>query len=398
MRPANPPVVLLVSAPAVQIAVRSLDDASTTWLQKTTSAVVLSSDTEVDETSSGANVGVWLAPAAASPAVNVATLHTLVDAESTFARPLLVVIDDLQTETLWLCDQSNHDGPAQTCGIWFLSVADIDSASEPSLLIARHLRQLDRAYRRVAGSEHLLARRVALAAAHDINNLVTIVGGNVSLLAEHVAAGSGEHEMLVEADLACQRAQHFARTLQSLAPGVDGTPAELLDVKAELQCAAKFASTLLPGDIKLAVGPAEGQIVAARKTLQTALWNLIANARDALTHGGQIDLYTDHVTLDTSAAAALSLSSGKYVVLGCRDNGPGLAQSVPPQTVFNPFVSQSRRGQRVGLGLTQVASFAHSAGGAVTPGSPGSEGGGFDVQIYLPCVAAGTTAGMLLSE
>ena len=292
-------------------------------------------------------------------------LRALCPAGPVPANTLCVVTDDPQLEREWLNTDTNVVQP-----VWFELHDGEESAA---VRLTLRLAQLSRLLSSTATARDLMVTRVALAAAHDIDNLVTIVGGNTALLADDFPPGTEQREMLEEAIVACERARHFTRTLQVVAPESDHAPLEVVDVAEAVRAAAAFARELLPPAIELIVR-VEGaglHVRAPRGAFATALWNLIANARDASPRGGKIEVY----------AEGADSGGNDWVLCGCRDDGPGLHESAVWADVVNAYVSVDRPGHRLGLGLAQVCALTRNLGGFVR-NHASSEG--LDVQLVLP--------------
>ncbi len=109
--------------------------------------------------------------------------------------------------------------------------------------------------------------------------------------------------------------------------------------------------------------------------LETALVNLVINARDAMPDGGIITVAADNTTLSEEAHA------GEYVAISVTDTGTGIAPDVLSK-IFDPFFTTKPIGKGTGLGLSQVHGFAHQAGGTVKVTS--ELGKGTRITILLP--------------
>ena len=117
------------------------------------------------------------------------------------------------------------------------------------------------------------------------------------------------------------------------------------------------------------------QVMADVAELETALVNLVINARDAMPDGGTITVAAQNTTLDEQAHA------GEYVALSVEDTGTGIAPDVLSK-IFDPFFTTKPIGKGTGLGLSQVHGFAHQAGGTVKVTS--ELGKGTKITILLP--------------
>jgi two-component system, cell cycle sensor histidine kinase and response regulator CckA len=114
--------------------------------------------------------------------------------------------------------------------------------------------------------------------------------------------------------------------------------------------------------------------------LEQVILNLVVNARDAMPHGGRLELATHALGLDADAAAALGLTPGDYVRLSARDEGVGMEPDVLGH-IFEPFFT-TKAGRGFGLGLATCYGIVRQAGGAITVTSKPGQGSRFDV--YLP--------------
>jgi CheY-like chemotaxis protein len=108
---------------------------------------------------------------------------------------------------------------------------------------------------------------------------------------------------------------------------------------------------------------------------ETALVNLVVNARDAMPTGGTITISAHNRRLAAGPDAA------DFVAIGVSDTGLGIAPDILGK-IFDPFFTTKPVGKGTGLGLSQVHGFAHQAGGTVLVDS--ELGKGTTVTILLP--------------
>jgi CheY-like chemotaxis protein len=110
--------------------------------------------------------------------------------------------------------------------------------------------------------------------------------------------------------------------------------------------------------------------------LELALLNLAINARDAMPDGGRVLITAANARDDEPAGL-----TGRFVVVGVRDGGHGIAPELL-ERVFEPFFTTKEAGRGTGLGLSQVYGFCRRAGGsAAIESQPGQ---GTEVRLYLP--------------
>ncbi|MAK54487.1 MAG: hypothetical protein CML17_01320 [Pusillimonas sp.] len=219
--------------------------------------------------------------------------------------------------------------------------------------------------------------------AHDFNNLLTVILGNTELIHELVENNeelSGLAAMTVSAAKRgaelTQRLLAFARR-QALEPKL----LNLNQLVSEME--SLFRRTLSETiDLRFILTDELWACEADPHQLESALLNLIINARDAMPQGGRLTVETDNVSLEEkSRAAAFDLPTGKYVVLSVSDTGHGISADVLNQ-VFEPFFTTKPPGKGTGLGLSMVYGFLKQSGGQAKIYSEPGEG--TTVKLYFP--------------
>jgi signal transduction histidine kinase len=96
---------------------------------------------------------------------------------------------------------------------------------------------------------------------------------------------------------------------------------------------------------------------------QTALVNLVVNARDAMDAKGRITVQVQRVDRLPGTPAS-SPRLGDFVAISARDTGCGMA-SDQLEAIFEPFYTTKEVGKGTGLGLSQVFGFARQSGGEI---------------------------------
>jgi CheY-like chemotaxis protein len=116
--------------------------------------------------------------------------------------------------------------------------------------------------------------------------------------------------------------------------------------------------------------------------LESALLNLVLNARDAMPEGGKLVVNTSNQHLDKGFTQVHSnLQPGDYVVLRVTDTGCGMPEGTITRA-FDPFFTTKPIGQGTGLGLSMIYGFSKQSHGHVTIES--EVGNGTTVSLYLP--------------
>ena len=229
--------------------------------------------------------------------------------------------------------------------------------------------------------------------AHDFNNLLTIIRGSVELLRRpNLSPAKRDHYVDAISDTADRAAKltgqllAFARR-QALMP-------ELIDVGAAVAGILDMVRTLVGGRIALTFEAADTPCLAEvdRSQFETALVNLVVNARDAIVGGTREEGGSGHLRIAVAAAPGIpSLRghhriAGDFVIVSVSDDGDGIAAENQAR-IFEPFFTTKGVGRGTGLGLSQVIGFAKQSGGDVAVDSRIGEGATFS--IYLPRIVGG---------
>ena len=137
-----------------------------------------------------------------------------------------------------------------------------------------------------------------------------------------------------------------------------------------------------PIDLSTALAPDLWPTTADPAQVESAVLNLVLNARDAMPDGGRLVIETFNATLDDADVASIpDMAAGDYVVLSVADTGHGMPPEVRTRA-FEPFFTTKAAGKGSGLGLATIYGFARQSGGNVTIYS--EVGKGTTVNLYLP--------------
>jgi CheY-like chemotaxis protein len=122
-------------------------------------------------------------------------------------------------------------------------------------------------------------------------------------------------------------------------------------------------------------------VTVDRSQLETSLLNLIFNARDAMTSGGQLTIETKNVVMHQPVDEHETIAAGDYITLMVTDTGTGMTPLVAAQAP-QPFFTTKESGNGSGLGLSMVYGFVKQSGGYLMIDS--KPGYGTGVTLYLP--------------
>ena len=221
--------------------------------------------------------------------------------------------------------------------------------------------------------------------AHDFNNMLTGIIGSLELLRRRVSRGKlDDLDSLIDLGVtSANRAAGLTHRLLAFSrrQSLDSKPVEinqLVTAMGELLQRSINESIDLDMSLTDALWTAE----ADPNQLESALLNLVINARDAMPNGGNLTVETSNRHLDSVFTAAYgTLKPGDYVELSVSDTGCGIPESVMGR-VFDPFFTTKPIGQGTGLGLSMIYGFARQSHGHVTIHSV--VGKGTTVSLFLP--------------
>jgi two-component system, cell cycle sensor histidine kinase and response regulator CckA len=225
--------------------------------------------------------------------------------------------------------------------------------------------------------------RLAGGVAHDFNNLVTVILASCDHAKSQVAADSPVEGTLEEIADAGQRATELTKQLLTLSHEQPSAP-RILDLNAQLSGSQALIRRMLPDTIEVAWQLADTlwPVCLDEGQLDQIVFNVVANARDAMPHGGIFTVATRNVVYrDELVVTAGVLPPGDYVQLSLADTGTGMDAATIAH-VFEPFYTTKPAGEGTGLGLASVYGIVKQNRGDVhiesTPGS------GTRVIIHFP--------------
>jgi PAS domain S-box-containing protein len=221
--------------------------------------------------------------------------------------------------------------------------------------------------------------------AHDFNNMLTGVIGALSVIRRRIAAGRLDEldKFIDAATSSAERAAALTHRLLAFSRR-QSLDRQSIDVRQLVGSMEDLFRRTLGEQVELMINvPAETwQAVTDANQLESAILNLVINARDAMPEGGKLTIETTNVVLaDADLAQRESLKPGSYVVIAVSDTGFGMSQATIDKA-FDPFFTTKPIGQGTGLGLSMIYGFAQQSGGHVRIYS--EVGLGTTMKLYLP--------------
>jgi nitrogen-specific signal transduction histidine kinase/CheY-like chemotaxis protein len=223
--------------------------------------------------------------------------------------------------------------------------------------------------------------------AHDFNNLLAIILGNLQLLEERRGHDQESHDLITDAIWSAERGAQLTHRLLAFARRQRLNP-KMIDTNSIVEEMAGLLRRTLGERIEIRedLAPGVWQTMIDRGQLESALLNLVVNARDAMPNGGVLTIATDTAVLPRDLQTkGEEVPPGEFVVLTVGDTGVGMPPEVL-ERVFEPFFTTKKFGEGSGLGLSMVYGFVRQSGGTITVES--TIGSGTVVRLYLPRAVA----------
>lgn len=234
--------------------------------------------------------------------------------------------------------------------------------------------KLERVQKQLAESQKMDALgQLTGGVAHDFNNLLMAVTGGTRMI-KRFASDPRILEAAQAIEATVQRGAALTRQLLTFARRQQINPVKI-DVVEAIASIEEVLRAGVGRSIDLIVNAVEDvwPVVADASELETALMNLVFNARDAMPQGGRITIDVKNVHDGER--------SGDHVCIAVIDTGQGIPDDVLTK-VFDPFFTTKPVGKGTGLGLSQVHGFANQAGGSVQIST--QLGKGTEVSLLLP--------------
>jgi PAS domain S-box-containing protein len=215
--------------------------------------------------------------------------------------------------------------------------------------------------------------QLAAGIAHDFNNLLTVIMGSAELLRESLTGNDQYLESVNDILNSSERAASL--TAQFLAFGRrQMLKSEVLDINDVLTRTEKLLRRTLGEDVdvRLNLAPRPVHILADQSQMEQVIVNLSINARDAMPHGG---------TLEISTRRKRNAVGTDIVAMSFRDTGQGMDDATK-QRIFEPFFTTKAVGKGSGLGLAVVYGILKQSGGEIEVQS--TPGAGTTFTLFMP--------------
>lgn len=221
--------------------------------------------------------------------------------------------------------------------------------------------------------------------AHDFNNLLTAMIGFCDLLLLRHKPGDPSFSDIMQIKQNANRAANLVRQLLAFSRQQTLQP-KVLDINEVLSELSHLIRRLIGARIELNIehkSAEPGLIKVDQGQLEQVLINLAVNARDAMTDGGKLKIFTSAVANDDEIRLNTNdiLPPGKWVRIDIEDTGSGIPKDILDR-IFEPFFTTKELGAGTGLGLSTVHGIIHQTGGYLSVHT--QVGTGTTFSIYLP--------------
>ncbi len=312
-------------------------------------------------------------------------------------RPVDVVIGsaDMAPENGAATDMSDLD--AQVSAQLFVSAVgdDADSQSLVFLIDTSEQKALERQF---AQTQKMMAfGQLAGGVAHDFNNMLQAIMGNVDLLMLNHPPSDPSYRYISPIRQNCNRAAALVRHLLAFSRKQTLRP-QVLHMDDVLSDLSMTVDRLVGETVKLDVEIANDvwPVMADLTQLENVLINLAVNARDAMPEGGKLTMMTRNVMREECAVFSFKgFEAADYVLVTVKDNGTGIAPEIMDK-IFEPFFTTKDVGKGTGLGLATVYGTIKQTGGYVYTESTVGEGTAF--HIFLPRYSGSEVATVELAQ
>jgi two-component system, cell cycle sensor histidine kinase and response regulator CckA len=224
--------------------------------------------------------------------------------------------------------------------------------------------------------------RLASGIAHDFNNFLEIISAHAHLMEKEINASTRSSHVSAIIDTAQQAARLTRQLLTfSRSQAFETAPVNLTTTVHQIGTLLKrlVGSAI---NLRLTLEPHLWNVIADADQMNQVVMNLCLNARDAMPHGGSLEVGTENVLLGAELARRLPESvPGPSVLLTVKDNGTGIPMEVRDK-MFEPFFTTKYPGKGTGLGLSIVYGIVKHHKGVIDVIS--EEGKGTAFKIYFP--------------
>ncbi len=276
-----------------------------------------------------------------------------------------------------------RDPSGEICGA-SIFISDISEQVRLRQALKSHEEKLQRSQKMEA------VGRLASGIAHDFNNWLMVLKGNLYTLEKETLSDDGREAARHMEDVV-KMAAGLTRQLLLFSRG-QASKARPSDLNAVLSECQPLLRPLLNPNLRLTLKLAESlpPILADPTELHQVVMNLVVNAKDAMSKGGEIQIQSGVADEDLARQAGATLApmaENTWVYFSVRDEGEGMDEETL-RHIFEPFFTTKAEGKGTGLGLALVYGIVGKHGGQIFTRSEKGKGSTFYL-AFPACASAG---------
>lgn len=205
--------------------------------------------------------------------------------------------------------------------------------------------------------------------AHNFNNMLAAMLGYCELARERVSL-KGDDKTVQYLDTLSQTGQHAVELVEKMlaySHGVKHSPAQTLNIHALIDDIVKELNSVVPDTITIQtkIQVEEIKIPIDAVNVQEIIMNLCINANDAIDGTGKITIGVSMLeNTSGTCSSCYQEYSGNYIDLFVSDSGSGMEAEIISR-IFDPYFTNKKFGESLGLGLSIVHGMVHSTGGHI---------------------------------
>ncbi|MEE8398906.1 MAG: response regulator [Desulfobacterales bacterium] len=234
--------------------------------------------------------------------------------------------------------------------------------------------------------------------AHEFNNILGIIIGNIELASDNVTKWSPAYPYLTEVWNTCIRARNFVKQIIAFNHQSDSVLAPL-DISLVVKESLKMLRSVIPTTIEIHQDISESldTINGNPAEIKQILLNLCANAVDAMKGtGGTLGVGLENTELaDEDVAETPELKPGPHIKLSVSDTGSGIDPAVIEQ-IFDPYFTTKSKDDATGIGLSVVQGIVKHHSGAIRVESPPD--GGTRFSMLIPSISGESEPEILVDD
>lgn len=218
--------------------------------------------------------------------------------------------------------------------------------------------------------------------AHDFNNLLTVIRGSIDILRRPSLPDTKRQKYFDAISDTADRAANLTKQLLAYARRQPLKP-QVFDPGEQIRNLLQMLETTVGSSVRieLDVRGEACRLKADANQFETAVLNLVVNARDAIGDGGGVIEIAIEPRSEIPPLRSHSAVEGDFVAVSVKDTGVGMSREIAKE-IFAPFFTTKGPGEGTGLGLSQVIGFAKQTGGDVAVDSAPGQGAKFT--LFLP--------------